>query len=747
MGGVTMDAVGKIGLVIPEILDLLEHELVQGIHRQAKLLGYDVLVFTDTFNVTYNPNRDAYIEGLENIYQLLPMAGLDGILFVPERFHGRALCESIYQILKQLSVPCLLLERESADFPYLFPEQRKSIKLLTDHLIRAHHCRRLYCMTGMPRHFASEERLAGFCEAMEENGLPVEEGMIFYGDFWIEKPRQLALDIASGSISRPDAVVCTSDAMASGLCDALEECGISVPEDIAVTGYDGSWYAVLHSPRITTISGREAELGAQAVCRLYTLMTGRSCAVPPSRQRIQYGQSCGCFESKTTFRKTGQVSSEQYIRNIMHHYIDQKRCMASDIISRMSAVDSLEELAAEIHALTYSLHHVESLDICLCEDWRFDFENPEHCRHEGFSEQMRLLYSGRQDEKRPADDLFTTKQILPALEKPHEPQLIVLTSLHDKKQIFGYAASTYRDAQDIYLDEHFLNWCDAVANGLVTLQNKMYRTYVKQQFAALSVHDPSTGLYNKRGFMEQIPKYRGHSDCVCLLISYSEKTGASARAYLTRHTLIANALRLSSGGEELLCRLGDTVFAVVFRIGNRDVESAAETRIMLLEEKMREFQGGVLHPQIPDLITDCSALTFQKMSEAGAFIEERLQTMLNRAEAAANAVGDYREKIYRLRREIFSSPQNDWSLPAIASSLGISNSHFQRIYKTEFGISCMEDVIAARLEKAKWLLLHSELSVQEIADQCGYHHTNHFMRQFKHRVGITAMQYRRDQKK
>ena len=47
-----------------------------------------------------------------------------------------------------------------------------------------------------------------------------------------------------------------------------------------------------------------------------------------------------------------------------------------------------------------------------------------------------------------------------------------------------------------------------------------------------------------------------------------------------------------------------------------------------------------------------------------------------------------------------------------------------------------------RLEKAKELLRHSELRINEIANMCGYNSSSHFMRQFKEHTGETAKEYR-----
>ena len=63
-----MDAIGKIGVLLPEILDSLEYELLDGIHMHAKALGYDVLIFSDTYNAISDYHDMPYVYGLENIY-------------------------------------------------------------------------------------------------------------------------------------------------------------------------------------------------------------------------------------------------------------------------------------------------------------------------------------------------------------------------------------------------------------------------------------------------------------------------------------------------------------------------------------------------------------------------------------------------------------------------------------------------------------------------------------------------------
>ena len=67
----------------------------------------------------------------------------------------------------------------------------------------------------------------------------------------------------------------------------------------------------------------------------------------------------------------------------------------------------------------------------------------------------------------------------------------------------------------------------------------------------------------------------------------------------------------------------------------------------------------------------------------------------------------------------------------------------QKLYKTHFGISYMEDLIDARTSMAKQLLQTTDLQVTEIAEACGYRNDVHFMRQFKEKTGMSPSEYRK----
>ena len=101
----------------------------------------------------------------------------------------------------------------------------------------------------------------------------------------------------------------------------------------------------------------------------------------------------------------------------------------------------------------------------------------------------------------------------------------------------------------------------------------------------------------------------------------------------------------------------------------------------------------------------------------------------------------YYNELLNIRAKIYSNPQNYQTVTSVAQELHISESYTQLIYKKTFGISCINDIIKARIKVANHLLLHSNLSICEIAYACGYNNVEHFIRQYKKNEGISPKQH------
>lgn len=78
----------------------------------------------------------------------------------------------------------------------------------------------------------------------------------------------------------------------------------------------------------------------------------------------------------------------------------------------------------------------------------------------------------------------------------------------------------------------------------------------------------------------------------------------------------------------------------------------------------------------------------------------------------------------------------------LAALCSMSTSHFIRSFKKHFGSTPHEYLLAFRIRQAKLLLLSTALSVEEIADQCGFHSASHFARAFRAGTGMRPTEFR-----
>lgn len=104
------------------------------------------------------------------------------------------------------------------------------------------------------------DRLTGWRAALTDAGL--EPGPIEYGDFTADSGTAAMATLLRGGADI-DAVFAANDQMAVGAYAALAEAGVKVPDDIAVVGFDDSYFSVSADPALTTVRQPMVEMGAE----------------------------------------------------------------------------------------------------------------------------------------------------------------------------------------------------------------------------------------------------------------------------------------------------------------------------------------------------------------------------------------------------------------------------------------------------------------------------------------------------
>lgn len=114
-------------------------------------------------------------------------------------------------------------------------------------------------------------------------------------------------------------------------------------------------------------------------------------------------------------------------------------------------------------------------------------------------------------------------------------------------------------------------------------------------------------------------------------------------------------------------------------------------------------------------------------------------------QAQTDILGAHYEMLSTIRNKIYAKPYEPRTIDSTAHEVRMSKSAFQHLYKEQFGVSFFQDLIDSRIAYAQMLLTSTNMTVSEIAVQCGYRHYAHFARQFKEKCGITPMEYRMQQ--
>lgn len=111
------------------------------------------------------------------------------------------------------------------------------------------------------------------------------------------------------------------------------------------------------------------------------------------------------------------------------------------------------------------------------------------------------------------------------------------------------------------------------------------------------------------------------------------------------------------------------------------------------------------------------------------------------AESTQDVKSDVYEAFKRLRIRAFANIAENPAIADMARDVHLSESRFYALYKQIFGISPKNDLIIARIERAKNLLEQNKYNNSEIAAMTGYTNEYHFIRQFKKIEGITPGEY------
>ncbi|MFF5259886.1 LacI family DNA-binding transcriptional regulator [Actinomadura viridis] len=241
------------GIVFPDLSGPYFAEVLLGYEEVASRLGRSVIILSRHTQTDIDR-------------QVRELAGrVDGLVVF-----GDTVRDDLVGEIVGSGVPVVLLARTpvvGADL--VSSENTGSARALTEHLLG--HGHRDLVLLGAP---AGEddigERWAGVTATLAEHRITAPEPVAC--ELTVEGGLKAGRALLRSAL--PDVVVCADDQLALGVLLAAEEHGLSVPGDLAVTGWDDIMAARFARPALTTVRQPMRELGARAALALDQLITG-----------------------------------------------------------------------------------------------------------------------------------------------------------------------------------------------------------------------------------------------------------------------------------------------------------------------------------------------------------------------------------------------------------------------------------------------------------------------------------------
>lgn len=276
-----------IGLLVPNLDNTYVGTIARGIDQELVRANYDLMLYTSH----RHPGKESfYVSAIAN--------GLtDGLLLVTPLVPATYL-----DALREQNFPYVLIDQvdSTENSSVVEATNWQGAYEATHYLFQLGHTRIAF-ITGTLIVRSAVDRLRGYRAALADCNIPISEELIVEGDFQQQTGYRAAKSLLQNVDPPPTAIFASNDLSAFGAMDAVRECGLRIPEDISVIGFDDIPQSSLVYPKLTTVHQPLEQMGQVAVKMLLEQIADRRC--PPQRvtlaTQLIIRDSCGPNQMKT----------------------------------------------------------------------------------------------------------------------------------------------------------------------------------------------------------------------------------------------------------------------------------------------------------------------------------------------------------------------------------------------------------------------------------------------------------------
>src|SRR5690606_19860463 len=236
-----------LGVIVPRLNSMFMSDVLAGMEKVSNEAGYELIISQslETMEKEWKNAATMFDSRVDGLLVSLAYTTTDIDHF--QRFIDR-------------NIPLIFFDRvfEHPNCPNVVIDNRKAAYDMTTHLIHQG-CRRIVHIAGNLNRNVYAMRFKGYKDALDDNGIPFEEGQLIVNNLGIEDGISAAKQILAHP-QRPDAVFSANDTCAVACMQELKRNGLHIPDDLLIAGFNNDPIATVVEPNLTTIDYKGHEM-------------------------------------------------------------------------------------------------------------------------------------------------------------------------------------------------------------------------------------------------------------------------------------------------------------------------------------------------------------------------------------------------------------------------------------------------------------------------------------------------------
>jgi len=251
-----------IGVIINDLAQSYVADIVRGIEEIGKMYGYDILLCCSYFSP----------EAQKKYLQLLDRKQAEGIFLVGYNFD-----DEIIDLANSLKKPCVYFTKKiTENMKHISIDNFDASYEATKYLISLGNENIAFVGDFEARSTVEEDKVGGFKKALKDNDIDLKNAEVFVANGRRHHNSYAIGDEVLAQVDKLDAILCSSDELAIGIMNYLQDNGVKIPEDVSIMGIGNIKECEYVRPTLTTIGEPFYDYGAVGMRMLIKTIKGEN---------------------------------------------------------------------------------------------------------------------------------------------------------------------------------------------------------------------------------------------------------------------------------------------------------------------------------------------------------------------------------------------------------------------------------------------------------------------------------------